>query len=669
MTPRGSVRKRASELRQQIEHHNRCYYALDAPEITDAEYDALFRELQEIEARHPELVDESSPTRRVGAEPLAAFGEVTHRTPMLSLNNAFSADEVRAFDRRVREALGIDGVEYSVEPKFDGLAVSLSYRDGKFVQGATRGDGARGEDVTPNLRTVRGIPLQLAAAPDAADLDVRGEILMYRRDFEALNERQRAAGEKEFVNPRNAAAGGLRQLDSRITATRSLRFFAYGVAGEVSGRWPLHSTMLDRLAEFGFPVARERSLASGVEELLDYFAAIGRKRDALPYGIDGVVYKVNRTDWQERLGQVSRAPRYAVAHKYPAEEQVTVVTAIDVQVGRTGALTPVARLQPVFVGGVTVTNATLHNEDEMRRKDVRIGDTVVVRRAGDVIPEIVSVRHDRRPPGTVGFPMPKRCPACGSAVVRNEDEAVARCSGGLICPAQMKQALLHFAGRRAMDIDGLGEKIVDQLVDRGMVRNAADLFRLTADRIAQLDRMADRSAENLVQALQKARSTTLERLVFALGIRNVGESTARDLARHFGALDAIADATAESLQQAPDVGPVVARSIRHFFDEPHNREVVKAMRDAGVGWREGPPAPRQSSAAARTFVITGTLRGMSREEARARIEARGHRVAGSVSKKTDYLVAGEDAGGKLETARKLGVSVVDEDGLQKLLEN
>lgn len=669
MAPPRSVRERASELRQQIEHHNRCYYALDAPEVTDAEYDALFRELQELEARHPELADEISPTRRVGAEPLAAFGEVTHRTPMLSLNNAFSEDEVLAFDRRARETLGVDEVDYSVEPKFDGLAVSLSYRDGKFVQGATRGDGARGEDVTPNLRTVRGIPLHLAAAPDTADLEVRGEILMYRRDFEALNQRQRAAGEKEFVNPRNAAAGGLRQLDSRITATRSLRFFAYGVAGESSGRWQLHSAMLDRLAELGFPVARERARATGVRELLDYFAAIGRARDALPYGIDGVVYKVNRTVWQERLGYVSRAPRYAIAHKYPAEEQVTVVTGIDVQVGRTGALTPVARLQPVFVGGVTVTNATLHNEDEMRRKDVRIGDTVVVRRAGDVIPEIVSVRHDKRPPGSAEFVMPERCPVCGSAVVRSEDEAVARCSGGLVCPAQMKQALLHFAGRRAMDIDGLGEKIVDQLVDRGMVRNAADLYRLTAGSVAQLERMADKSAENLVQALEKSRLTTLERLVFALGIRNVGESTARDLARHFGSLNAIANATLESLQQAPDVGPVVARSIRQFFDEPHNREVVKAMRDAGVSWSEGPPAPRQASGPAKTFVLTGTLRGMSRDEARARIEARGHRVAGSVSKKTDYVVAGEDAGGKLETARKLGVPVLDEDGLQKLLQD
>jgi DNA ligase (NAD+) len=588
---------------------------------------------------------------------------------MLSLNNAFSEDEVRAFDRRARETLGVDRVEYSVEPKFDGLAVSLAYRDGKFVLGATRGDGTRGEEVTPNLRTVRGIPLHLPAGSDTADLEVRGEILMYRREFDALNARQRAAGEKEFVNPRNAAAGSLRQLDSKVTAARPLRFFAYGAAGETSGRWPLHSVMLDRLAELGFPVARERSLATGAEELLEYFAAIGRGRDSLPYGIDGVVYKVNRTDWQQRLGYVSRAPRYALAHKYPAEEQVTVVTGIDVQVGRTGALTPVARLQPVFVGGVTVTNATLHNEDELRRKDVRVGDTVVVRRAGDVIPEVVAVRQDRRPAGSVEFAMPQRCPVCGSAVARNVDEVVARCTGGLFCPAQLKQALLHFAGRRAMDIDGLGERIVDQLVDRGMVRNPADLYRLTAGRVAQLERMADKSAENLVQALEKSRSTTLERLVFALGIRNVGESTARDLARHFGSLDALVAATPESLQQAPDVGPVVARSIRQFFDEPHNREVVQALRDAGVSWSEGPPAPRPVSRAAKTFVLTGTLRGMSRDEARARIEAHGHRVAGSVSKKTDYVVAGEDAGSKLEAARKLGVAILDEDGLQKVLES
>ena len=664
-----AVAERAETLRQQIEHHNRCYYALDAPEVTDAEYDALFRELVDLEEKHPGLSSDISPTRRVGTAPLAAFGEVAHRTPMLSLGNAFTQDDVRAFDRRLRDALGVDEVEYAVEPKFDGLAVSLIYKNGVFVQGATRGDGARGEDVTRNLRTVRGIPLQLAAGDDTVDLEVRGEILMYREEFEALNARQRAAGEKAFVNPRNAAAGSLRQLDSRITAARPLRFFAYAVAGTAGARWPLHSQMLDRISALGFPVARERGVVTGADGLLDYFTAIGRRRDLLPYGIDGVVYKVNRTDWQERLGYVSRAPRFAIAHKYPAEEQVTTVTGIDVQVGRTGALTPVARLQPVFVGGVTVTNATLHNEDELRRKDVRIGDTVVVRRAGDVIPEVVAVRLENRPSDAVEFTMPSRCPVCGSAVARNADESVARCTGGLFCPAQRKQALLHFAGRRAMDIDGMGEKIVDQLVERGMVRTPADLYALDLRALAGLDRMAEKSAENLLVALEASRCSTLARFLFALGIRNVGESTARDLARHFGSLDALVDAPLEALQQAPDVGPIVAQSIRQFFDEAHNREVVRNLRDAGVTWEEGPPAPSRPASAAKNFVLTGTLPRMTREEARALIESRGHRVTGSVSKKTDYVVAGDEAGSKLEAARQLGIVVLDEDGLRKLLES
>ncbi len=664
-----AVAERAEFLRQQIEHHNRLYYAHDAPEITDAEYDALFRELVDLEEGHPGLASDVSPTRRVGAAPLTAFGEVEHRTPMLSLGNAFAEEDIHAFDKRVREGLGVEEVEYAVEPKFDGLAVSLCYRDGVFVQGATRGDGARGEDVTANLRTVRGIPLQLPAGEDTADLEVRGEILMYRREFEAFNARQRAGGEKEFVNPRNAAAGSLRQLDSRITAARPLRFFAYAVAGAAAMRWTLHSQMLDRIAALGFPVARERDVALGAVGLLAYFAAIGRRRELLPYGIDGVVYKVNRTDWQERLGYVSRAPRFAIAHKYPAEEQVTTVTGIDVQVGRTGALTPVARLQPVFVGGVTVTNATLHNEDELRRKDVRVGDTVVVRRAGDVIPEIVAVRLEKRPGDATGFVMPSRCPVCGSAVARNADEAVTRCTGGLFCAAQRKQALLHFAGRRAMDIDGMGEKIVDQLVDRDLVRTPADLYALDLGTLAGLDRMGERSAENLLAALDASRRSTLARFLFALGIRNVGESTARDLARHFGGLDAIIEAPAELLQQAPDVGPIVAQSIRQFFDEPHNREVVQDLRKAGVAWEEGPPAPSRPAGAARNFVLTGTLPRMTRDDARALIESRGHRVTGSVSKKTDYVVAGDEAGSKLETARKLGIAVLDEDGLRNLLES
>ncbi|MGE0288376.1 MAG: NAD-dependent DNA ligase LigA [Bradyrhizobium sp.] len=666
MTVPLAARRRVDELRREIERHNRLYYLDDAPEITDAEYDAMFRELQAMEERYPALADEDSPTRRVGSIPLGAFAKVAHASPMLSLNNAFDADEVIAFDRRVREALAVDSVEYSVEPKFDGLAVSLVYRAGRFVLGATRGDGVTGEDVTPNLRTVRAIPLRL---PEAVDLEVRGEIIMYRREFEALNARQRSRGEKEFVNPRNAAAGSLRQLDSRVTASRPLRFFGYAAvaAGRIGG-WRLHSDMLDGLARLGFPVAPQRSCETGAQGLLEYFASMGRMRDELPYGIDGVVYKVNRLDWQDTLGYVSRAPRFAIAHKFPAEEQVTVVAGIDVQVGRTGALTPVARLEPVFVGGVTVTNATLHNEDELRRKDVRVGDTVVVRRAGDVIPEIVSVRVEKRPASALPFRMPDKCPACGSAVVRNEDEAIARCSGGLVCPAQRKQALLHFAGRRAMNIDGLGERIVDQLVDRGLVHSPADLYVLDVDVLAGLERMAEKSARNLVQELDRSRSTTLARLIFALGIRNVGESTARDLAQHFGSLDALMSANEESLQHAPDVGPVVARAIRQFFDEPHNREVIAALRKGGVSWPEGQTAPARRAASAMSFVLTGTLQGMSRDEARAMIEAHGHKVVGSVSKKTSYVVAGDDPGSKLEQARKLGIEVIGEDQLRRLLE-
>jgi DNA ligase (NAD+) len=659
---------RAEALRGEIERHNRLYYLEDAPEITDAEYDRLLRELMDLESRHPELLTPGSPTQRVGAPPLAAFPEVSHRTPMLSLSNALDEDEARAFDRRVREALGVDEVEYAAEPKFDGLAISLNYRDGIFVQGATRGDGASGEDVTPNLRTVRSIPLQLPKAVDTADLEVRGEVLIFRNDFERLNARQRQAGEKAFVNPRNAAAGGLRQLDSRISARRPLRFFAYGVGVAAGAAWTTQAAILDRLAELGFPVCGERATVRGIDGLLRYYAQVGARRDELPYAIDGVVYKVNRLDWQERLGYVSRAPRFAVAHKYPAEEQATEVLGIDVQVGRTGAITPVARLKPVFVGGVTVTNATLHNEEELRRKDVRVGDTVVVRRAGDVIPEIVSVRSEARPAGAQPFHLPRQCPVCGSAVVRGEDEAIARCSGGLYCPAQRKQALLHFAGRRAMDIDGLGDKLVDQLVERDLVRTPADLFGLSLEQLAGLERMAEKSAENLLAALAKAKQARLERVIFALGIRNVGETTARDLARHFGSLDRLMAADEAALQAAPDVGPVVARAIRQFFDEPHNREVIRKLREAGVSWDEHAPAPARPSGAARVFVLTGTLERMSRDQARELIESRGHKVAGSVSKKTDYVVAGADAGSKLARARELGVAVLDEAGLIQLLE-
>jgi DNA ligase (NAD+) len=660
MKPDSRIRK----LREAIERHNRLYYVEDAPEVTDAEYDALFRELQQLEEQHPELSSPDSPTQRVGAAPLAEFAEVRHRAPMLSINNAFDEESVRAFDKRVREALKADAVEYAAEPKFDGLAISLAYRDGQFVRGATRGDGTTGEDVTANLRTVRSVPLKVAAK---GELEVRGEVLMYRKDFDAMNARQREAGEKEYVNPRNAAAGAIRQLDSRITAARPLRFFAYALVSESAAA--THSASLDRLDKLGFPVCKERDVVSGADGLLGYYARIGKMRDKLPYAIDGVVYKVNRLDWQERLGYVSRAPRFALAHKYPAEEQSTEVLGIEVQVGRTGALTPVAKLKPVFVGGVTVANATLHNEDELRRKDVRVGDTVIVRRAGDVIPEIVSVQVDRRQPGAAEFEFPKNCPICGSAVVRSEEEAVARCSGGLFCPAQRKQSLLHFASRRAMDVEGLGERLVDQLVDKGLVHTPADLYKQSLEDLAGLERMAEKSAANLLAALEHSRQTTLQRFIYALGIRNVGESTARDFARHFGDLKPLLEASEESLLQVPDVGPVVARSVRQFLDEPHNRAVIEALQNAGVSWPKSEPAPRRPEGASKTFVLTGTLSGMSRDEAKAALEAKGHKVAGSVSKKTDYVVAGEDAGSKLEKARALGVRVLEEKEFIAMLEN
>ena len=657
----------AVALRRQIEEHNRRYYVLDEPTIPDAEYDRIFRRLQEIESLAPDLVPEDSPTHRVGGRPVPGFAEVGHRTPMLSLNNAFAEEEVRGFDERIRKTLNVEAVEYSVEPKFDGLAVSLTYQDGVFFRGATRGDGATGEDVSANLRTVRSIPLRLERSECPAQFEVWGEVLMFRADFESLNKRQNAAGAKEFVNPRNAAAGSLRQLDSHVTAQRQLRFFAYG-AVSAEPACSTHSELLDHLAALGFPVAVERGNATGADGLLSYFGGIGKMRGELPYAIDGVVYKVNRLDWQRQLGFVSRAPRFAVAHKFPAEEELTQVIGIDVQVGRTGALTPVARLKPVFVGGVTVTNATLHNEDELRRKDVRLGDTVVVRRAGDVIPEVVSVVLEKRLSDAPEFSMPADCPVCGSKVTKSPDEAVARCSGGLFCPAQRKQALLHFASRRAMDVEGLGDKLVDQLVDAEMVSTPADLYRLESSSLARLERMAEKSAANLLAALDKSRRTTLQRFIFALGIRNVGEATARDLAAHFGSLDRVMAADIEALESVPDVGPIVAKSIRQFFDEPHNRHVIEGLRATGVAWEEGEGRPSRAREKAKTFVLTGTLSTMTRDDARAMIELKGHKVAGSVSKKTDYVVAGADAGSKLAKAQELGVAILDENEFIKLIE-
>ena len=662
------MRVRAEELRREIVAHDHRYYVLDDPVVSDVAYDLLFRELGELERLHPELVTPDSPTQRVAGVPQEGFDTVLHATPMLSLNNAFREEEIHAFDKRVREALDAESVEYAVDPKFDGLAISLAYRDGALQRGATRGDGTTGEDVTQNLRTLRSVPLKLSGRGRMGELEVRGEVLMYKRDFEKLNARQRAAGHKEFSNPRNAAAGGLRQLDPRVTAQRPLRFMAYGVAVAADARWQTHAEIMDWLAHLGFPVAKDRAVVTGAEGMLDYYRTIGAGRERLAYAIDGVVYKVNRLDWQRALGFVSRAPRFAIAHKFPAEEALTRVLGIEVRVGRTGAITPVARLEAVFVGGVTVTNATLHNADEMRRKDIRIGDTVVVRRAGDVIPEVVEVKMELRPRDAREFTLPAACPACGSAVVRSEDEAVARCSGGLVCPAQRKQALLHFAGRRAMNIDGLGERIVDQLVESGMVATPADLYALRQEQIASLERMAEKSAANLIAALERSRAATLDRFIYALGIRNVGESTARDLARHFGGLDRLMAATEAELEQVRDVGRVVARSIRQFFDEPHNRAVLQALRASGIHWQESAPEPGRPATASKTFVLTGALPHLSRDAAKALIEARGHRVAGSVSKSTDYVVAGDDAGAKLERARALGVAILDEDKLRKLLE-
>jgi DNA ligase (NAD+) len=679
MTAPVGERDRAAWLRTEIERHNRAYYVLDAPTIPDAEYDRLFRELQDLEQRHPELLTADSPTQRVGAAPLREFPAHVHGVPMLSLNNAFAPAEVEAFDQRVRDGLETAGaVDYAVEPKFDGLAISLTYEGGLFTCGATRGDGTTGEEVTPNLRTLRDIPLRLPGGDWPALIEVRGEVLMFRADFAALNARQRKRGEKEFANPRNAAAGSLRQLDSRVTAGRPLSFFAYGVgAGGSALGLRTHAQLMDRLNAWGFPVAEERRTVSGAAGLLGYFEEIGGKRAALPYDIDGVVYKVNRLDWQERLGFVSRAPRFAIAHKFPAEEALTEVLGIDVQVGRTGAITPVARLKPVFVGGVTVTNATLHNEDEVLRKDVRVGDTVIVRRAGDVIPEVVAIVPEKRPtrdlfggePLHPPFALPEICPECGSTVARGEDEAIARCTGGLYCPAQRKQALWHFAARRAMDIEGLGDKLIEQLVDAGLVHSPADLYGLTVETLAGLERMGEKSAQNLVAAIDRSRQTTLARFIFALGIRNVGEATARDLARHFGGLEALLAADAAGLQAVPDVGPVVAACIAAFFAEAHNREVIAGLRRAGVHWQEDEPARGGLQVlAGKTLVLTGTLPTLKRDEAKALVEAAGGKVAGSVSKKTDYVVAGEEAGSKLEKSLALGVPVIDEAELMRLLE-
>lgn len=659
---------RVAELRERIDYHNYRYHALDDPEIPDSEYDRLMRELEALEAAHPDLQTPDSPTRRVGAEPVSAFAEVVHATPMLSLGNAFGEEELRDFDRRVRERLEIDEVEYALEPKLDGLAASLVYVDGHFERGATRGDGERGEDVTRNLRTIPGVPLRLRGDRHPRMLEVRGEVYMTRSGFERLNAKQRAADEKIYANPRNAAAGSLRQLDSTITASRPLTILFHGL-GRIEGHpgFDTHRAMTAGLLEWGFPVSRELEVVRGVEGCLSFYEDIGRRRDALDFDIDGVVVKVNGLDQQRALGTVSRAPRWAVACKFPAQEELTVVRGIDVQVGRTGTLTPVARLEPVRVAGVTVTNATLHNQDEVERKDVRAGDTVIVRRAGDVIPEVVRVLPERRPEGTQPFVLPRECPVCGAPALRSEGESAVRCGAGLSCPAQRKQAITHFASRRALDIEGLGDKLVEQLVDLGMVENVVDLYRLEPEAIAALERMAEKSAANLIEALERSRQTTLPRFLYGLGIRDVGEATAAALARYFGDLEPLLGASEEVLQEVPDVGPVVAANIRAFLDNPKNRDLVRRL--AGILTWPVVSGPGPSPLAGRTFVITGTLGSMGRSEAKERLQALSAKVAGSVSKKTDYVIAGEAAGSKRDKAERLGVPVLGEEDLIRLLDD
>ncbi len=702
-----SAAERIAALRVALHAHAHRYYVLDDPSIPDSEYDKLFKELQALEAAHPELLTADSPTQRVGGKPLDQFASVRHKVPMLSIRTETDTEASGAqnFDTRVRKELGLaesdPPVDYVAELKFDGLAMSLRYEHGVLVLAATRGDGEVGEDVTQNIRTIKQIPLQLPADAPAV-MEVRGEVYMRRADFEALNEQQRekiaqgAKGEKTFVNPRNAAAGGVRQLDPAIAAQRRLSFFAYGLGDitppEQGGpSFKTHYELLKTLESWGFPVAAQVERAQGAIELVAYHRRMGAARDSLPYDIDGVVYKVNSLALQKQLGFVTREPRWAVAHKYPAQEEMTRMLGIDVQVGRTGKLTPVARLDPVFVGGTTVSNATLHNLFELRRKRVRVGDTVVVRRAGDVIPEVVGLANlgvageeqvvvgdppvargtsswNPRVPYVPNFRMPRQCPICGSAVVREKQEVNHRCTGGLFCAAQRKEAILHFAHRRAVEIEGLGDKLVEQMVDANVIRTLPDLYKLGLTALASLDRMADKSANNLLEALEKSKQTTLPRFLFGLGIRHVGEATAKELARHFGTLDAIMEATEAQLLEVSDIGPVVAQSIRTFFEQPHNREVVEQLRACGVTWEEGEPAAKAPQPlSGKTFVITGTLPTLSRDEAKDRVEAAGGKVAGSVSKKTDYVVAGAEAGSKLLKAQELGVAVIDEAALLTLL--
>jgi DNA ligase (NAD+) len=669
MSGKPGPKQRARQLREELNSHNYRYYVLDDPEIPDVEYDRLLRQLQKLEEDHPELVTPDSPTQRVGHEPVTGFAEVRHLEPMLSLGNAFSADELSEFDRRVRDRLGVDEpIDYVAEPKMDGAAVSLLYVDGLLVRGATRGDGATGEEITHNVRTIKSIPLRLRGDSVPRSLEVRGEVYISKEGFEKLNEAARESGNKEFVNPRNAAAGGLRQMDPRLTAKRRLEFYAYGIGGYEGMNLPeRHSDILQMLANSGVRISPLNEVVRGKAGCQDFYERIQSDRESLPYEIDGVVFKVDRLDYQSQLGFVSRAPRWAIAYKFPAHEEMTVLREIEFQVGRTGALTPVARLEPVFVGGVTVSNATLHNIDELRRKDVRAGDTVVVRRAGDVIPEVVSVVLARRPADATAVDLPRECPVCGSQVVREAEEAVARCSGGLFCPAQRKEALRHFASRRALDIEGLGTKLIDQLVDSGLVRTPADIFTLDAETLSGLERMGSKSATNLVEAIAQSKQTTLPRFLYALGIREVGEVTAKSLAMHYPNLERLSAASQEELQEVDDVGPVVAANVRTFFEQDHNREVIDALLTAGVCWPTHSEPEKGNRLAGKTFVLTGSLEGMTRDEAKELIENQGGRVTGSVSQKTDYVVYGKDPGSKLSKAKNLGVAILDGEGFLRLV--
>ncbi len=672
-----SINQRLRELRAEIARHDYQYYVLDAPVIDDSQYDTLFRSLQTLEQQHPHLVTPDSPTQRVGAPPLKAFTPFSHYTPMLSLANAFTNEEVYAFDQRIRESLAVDAIEYVVEPKFDGLAVNLIYEHGILLKGATRGDGHVGEDITLNLRTLPSIPLRLQAKPLTGVFEIRGEVVMHKADFTRLNQQQQQAGLKPFANPRNAAAGSLRQLDSSITATRRLTFYAYGVGIYPSPELTFtnHSEILAFLGAQHFLIAPQVRTATGVAALLACYQEIEASRAALRYDIDGVVYKINHLAFQEKLGYVARAPRFAIAHKFPAQEAVTDLLAIEIQVGRTGAMTPVARLAPVVVGGVTVTNATLHNEDEITRKQIRIGDKVIVRRAGDVIPEVVSTLIDQRPPDTKPFIMPAHCPVCGSHAVRLAGESITRCSGGLYCPAQRKQAIWHFASRRALDINGLGEKRVDQLIKHDLVRTPADLYRLDVATLSKLERMGTKSANNLVAAIRKSTLTTLPRFIYALGIRHVGEETAKTLAQWTkGDLNRLMTATSEALQSTPDVGSVVAQSIVDFFTETHNREVIAQLRTGGLHWSQPAdniPAAEtiNSTITGKKFVLTGTLNNLTREQAKVRIEQQGGKITGSVSANTDYVVVGVDPGSKYTKAIELDIPVLNEAQLLALLQS